>query len=113
MDESKYEDSMQIIMYAGTAKSCALLAAESAENGDFDAAQEQMEQANKAMESAHDLQFSLISAEASGNPVDVNVLLVHAQDHLSMAITAIDYSTRLIALYRRLEALEKGSDAAA
>ncbi len=107
MDESKYEDSMQIIMYAGTAKSCALLAAEYAENGDFEAAKEQMSQAQEAMASAHDLQFGLISAEASGNPVDVNVLLVHAQDHLSMAITSIDFAERLIAVYRRLASLEE------
>lgn len=113
MDESKYEDSMQIIMYAGTAKSCALLATEYAENGDFDGAQEQMAQAQEAMASAHDLQFGLISAEAAGNPVDVNVLLVHAQDHLSMAITAIDFAERLIAVYRRLGALEKGAAPAA
>ena len=103
IDESKYENAMQIVALAGTAKSAALTAIDAAEKGDFDAAAQALAQAREQMGQAHDVQFSMISAEAAGNPVDVNVMLVHAEDHLAMAIVTIDLAERLIALYRRLE----------
>ena len=41
---------------------------------------------------AHEFQTEMITQEASGNIVPVNIILVHSQDHLSMAMTAQDLS---------------------
>ena len=38
------------------------------------------------MHKAHAFQTKLITEEASGNSVEVNVLLIHAQDHLMNAM---------------------------
>lgn len=46
------------------------------------------------------MQFELTQAEANGNEVDINIILIHAEDHLTMAIMASDFAERFIELYR-------------
>ena len=88
MDESKYENALQIILHAGNAKSAALMAIDAAHDGDFEEAEK------------HKMQFELTQAEANGNTVDINIILIHAEDHLTMAIMASDFAERFIELYR-------------
>ena len=99
MDESKYENALQIILHAGNAKSSALMAIDAAAEGDRLLAESQAE-----MGEAHKMQFALTQAEASGNPVDINIILIHAEDHLTMAIMAADMAERMIDLYREVKA---------
>lgn len=103
MDEEKYAEAMQIIMHAGGAKSAAMLAIDAAASGDFEAAERQLAEAKAEMAGAHKAQFGLVHAEASGEEVDLSVILVHAQDHLTMAIMAIDFAGKFVELYRRLD----------
>ena len=100
MDEDKYMDAMQIILHAGNAKSAALMAIDSAADGDFEAADAQLKEARDEGHAAHEVQFNLIRDEANGNSVEVNIILVHAEDHLTMAILASDLAERFIDLYK-------------
>lgn len=106
MDETKYENAMQIILHAGNAKSAALMAIDAAAEGDFEQAEANLKEAQEEIHEAHGVQFGLIQGEANGTPVEVNIILVHAQDHLSMAFMASDMAERLVALYRRVSELE-------
>lgn len=101
MDESKYEVPMQIILHAGNAKSSALMAIDAAADGEFAEADRLLEEARAEMAEAHHFQFSLTQAEANGEQVDLNIILLHAEDHLTMAIMASDLAERFIALYRQ------------
>lgn len=103
MDESKYQNALQIVVHAGNAKASAMQAIDAAESGDFDQAQQHLEAARNEMGEAHSLQFSMVQHEASGDAVEVNIITVHAQDHLTMAIMSIDFAERFIALYRRIQ----------
>ena len=109
MDEKKYADAMQIILHAGSAKSSALMAVDSAADGDFEAAETQLEMARSEMHEAHDAQLALIQGEASGDTVELSLILIHAQDHLSMAIIASDMAERMVGMYRRMFELEQDS----
>ena len=100
MDESKYENALQIILHAGNAKSAALMAIDAAHDGDFDDAEKQLAEAQAEMSEAHKMQFELTQAEANGNEVDINIILIHAEDHLTMAIMTSDFAERFIELYR-------------
>lgn len=103
MEENKYENALQIIMHAGNAKSSALMAIDAAAEGDFGEADKQLEEARAEMGEAHKMQFALTKAEASGDPVDINIILIHAEDHLTMAIMGIDMAERMIDLYREVK----------
>lgn len=101
MDESKYEGAMQIILNAGNAKSSALMAIDAAADGDFAEADRLLEEARTEMNAAHKYQFEMTQAEANGNPVDLNIILIHAEDHLTMAIVVSDLAERFINLYKK------------
>lgn len=101
MDED-YGIAFQLIAQAGNAKSSALLAIRAAREGDFGRATELLAAADADILAAHKLQTGLIQQEASGEPVPVNIILVHAQDHLTSATLAKDFATEIVELHARL-----------
>lgn len=107
MDETKYSGAFQIIMNAGNSKSAALMAIEAAKDGDFAEADERLREAETEMRAAHQTQIDMIQQEAAGNPVDVNIILVHAQDHLTMAILAKDLAEQFVELYRQMSEMKQ------
>lgn len=48
--------------------------------GDFEGARKHLAAADETMVKAHDAQTEMLQQEAEGNPVPVNIILVHAQD---------------------------------
>ncbi len=99
--------SMQLIAAAGDAKGCAFEALTEANDGNFERAEELLKEATAATLPVHKEQMALISAMANGEDVPVNVLLIHAQDHLMNSELAQDLIKELITLYKRVDSLEK------
>ncbi len=107
MDDKKYKIAFDLIVKAGNAKSSAMMALEAAREYDFEKAEEYLKEATEEMQQAHHAQFDLIQQESQGNPVDVNIILVHAQDHLTMAIKSIENVEEFINIYKLIEKLMK------
>ncbi|SEU06311.1 PTS lactose/cellobiose transporter subunit IIA [Lacrimispora sphenoides] len=105
MDEN-YAVAFQLIMNAGNSKSLSMMAMESAREFNFEEAEKYLKEAELEMRSAHQSQIDLIQQEAQGNPVDVNIILVHAQDHLTMAMMAKDQAAEILNLYRMIKDLK-------
>ena len=99
--------SMQLIAAAGDAKGCAFDALTEANEGHFEKAEELLKKATEATLPVHKKQMELITATARGEKVPVDVLLVHAQDHLMNSELAQDLIHELLNLYKRVNALEK------
>ena len=99
--------SKQLIAAAGDAKGCAFEALQEANDGNFDKAEELLNQATEATLPVHKQQMELITATAQGETVPIDVLLVHAQDHLMNSELAQDLIRELLVLYKRVDALEK------
>ncbi len=99
--------SMQLIAAAGDAKGCAFEALTEANDGNFEKAEELLKQATAATLPVHKQQMELITATAQGEEVPIDVLLVHAQDHLMNSELAQDLIRELITLYKRVDTLEK------
>ncbi len=102
-----YEISFQLILNAGNAKSKALMAIEFAREYKFDEAQNLLTEAQSDLHLAHKSQTTLIQTEAQGNKTEFTILLVHAQDHLSMAMTTFDTAQEFFYLYKKFQKLEK------
>ena len=83
MDEAKYATAFELIMNAGNAKSLALMAIEAAREFDFEEAEKDLKESAEEFHLAHQAQSDMIQGEANGNPVELNIVLVHAQDHLT------------------------------
>lgn len=107
MDDTKYAGAFQIIMNAGNSKSASLMAIEAAKDGDMEEAKARLKEAEAEMRAAHQAQIDMIQQEAAGNPVDVNIILVHAQDHLTMAILARDLAEQFVELYAQMAEMKQ------
>ncbi|MGT2785858.1 PTS lactose/cellobiose transporter subunit IIA [Streptococcus merionis] len=96
-----YEISFELILHAGDAKSKCLMAIESAREEEFEESEQYMAEATESMKLAHKCQMDLIQSEAKGEKVEITVLLVHAQDHLAMALSALDHAKELIEMHKK------------
>jgi cellobiose-specific phosphotransferase system component IIA len=101
-----YEVSFQMILHAGDARGNAARAVDAANQYDFDKAEEYLKEANRELKEAHKVQTEQIQAEAGGAVCTVNLMMVHAQDHFTMALMAIDQAKEAIYLNRKLDAME-------
>lgn len=106
MEDNKYLGAFEIIMNAGNSRAQSMKAVEAARQFDFEAAEEYLVQAEVEMRKAHQGQTDIITQEAKGEPVDVNIILVHSQDHLTMAMMAQENAAEMIHLYRMISELK-------
>lgn len=94
---------MTLIVNSGNARSCAMMAIQSAKEGNFDEAEAQIKEAESSIAEAHNAQTSLLQSEAAGEKNEVTLLVVHSQDHLMNAITVIDLAKEFINVYKKME----------
>lgn len=102
-----YEIAFQIIVHAGESRSLSSEAMDAAENYDFEKAEELLKKANDEFLECHQIQTDLLTAEANGESSPVNIILVHSQDHLTMATMAMENARRWIKINKKLEELEE------
>ena len=102
----KLEVAMGLIAGAGDSRSYCMEAIDSARDGDFDGARELIGKAVNAMVETHDIQTDLIREEVEGRGEAVSLLMVHAQDHLNLALIMRDVAEEFITLYERVNRLE-------
>jgi cellobiose PTS system EIIA component len=102
-----YEVAFELISTAGSSKSSSMLALQAARSGDADKAAALLAQAEADLLAAHRLQTELVQREAAGDQVPVNIILVHAQDHLTGAMLLKDLAAELIHVHAELRALRR------
>lgn len=108
--EESYEVSFGLILNAGNSKSKSLMAIEAAREFNFIEAKKLVKEASGDLRLAHQMQTDMIQNEASGEKVSVDVVLVHAQDHLTMATLMLDQAKEFINIYEILNKLTKSEE---
>ncbi|MTH48442.1 PTS lactose/cellobiose transporter subunit IIA [Intestinirhabdus alba] len=93
---------MELLVNAGAARSAALTALQLARQGQFQEAEEAMTESREFVRLAHGVQTALIGMDEGSGRLPVNLITVHAQDHLMNAIVIQDLAGDMIELYRRL-----------
>ncbi|MGM9892282.1 PTS lactose/cellobiose transporter subunit IIA [Limosilactobacillus sp.] len=101
-ESASLAQAMQLMLNAGDAKKAAKEAIAVARDGKFTEAEQKLATAQEKLNTAHNLQTKMLTAEAQGQQVKLSLLTVHAQDHLMTAITYIDLAEEIIRLYKRL-----------
>lgn len=104
MDPEEYQKAFAMISHAGNAKSNVMLAIRAAREGEAAKARDLLAEANNDLDEAHRTQTKMLTEEARGNPVHVNIILVHAQDHLTGAILVRDLAEEFIQIHEKLAA---------
>lgn len=94
--------SFQIISAVGTARSLFIEAIQEAKAGNFEAAEQKMQEGSEMFTEGHHAHAGLIQQEAAGNPTTVSLLLLHAEDQLMSAEGFKIIATEFIDLYKSL-----------
>lgn len=100
------EVAMGLIAGAGDSRSYCMEAIDCAREGEFDKAREAVDKAVSAMVETHEIQTQLIRDEMEGKGRPVSLIMVHAQDHLNLALVMRDVAEEFINLYERISRLE-------
>ncbi|MDR0297468.1 MAG: PTS lactose/cellobiose transporter subunit IIA [Streptococcaceae bacterium] len=101
MDDARLELVMGIIMHAGNARGQAYQAIQRAKEGAFDEAQTLLDDGQKELVEVHNIQTEMLTKEANGEHTEIDLYMVHAQDHLMNAITFSDLAREVIELYKK------------
>ncbi len=101
-DKNLESISMMIITYSGVARSSALNAIDMAEEGKFNESDELIKEADENIKLAGKEHYDALNLEINGE-LKVNLLLIHAEDQMLSAETAIALSKKVIKLWREIK----------
>ena len=91
----------KIIAGVGAARSCFIEAMQIARKGDYEKAEQLIQDGEKEFVNAHQAHAELITNEANGNKTDVTLLLLHAEDQIMSAETIKIMALKMIEMCRQ------------
>ena len=91
---------MEIVAYAGDARTKYLSAMDAISEKDFAKAEALIKEGDDLILNAHNQQTELITKEAAGEDIEIGFLTVHAQDHLMTAMLLSDMDKRFIKMFK-------------
>ncbi|BAH81894.1 PTS cellobiose transporter subunit IIA [Streptococcus dysgalactiae] len=93
-----------IILSSGNARTIVHEAFAAMREGDYDKAEQLLEDANADMLEAHHAQTDLLQEYASGTEIKIEIIMVHAQDHLMTTMTLREVALEMLDLYKKVDA---------
>lgn len=90
------QEIMELIIHGGDARSKAIEAMQKLKVNDFGGARALIKECNDSILTAHKVQTKMLQDEAGGCGSNVQLLVVHAQDHLMDAMVIRDVVNNLI-----------------
>ena len=100
------EIALGLILHAGNSKTNSMLAIQAAGRFEFEKAGKYIEEAEREQREAHEVQTQLLQEEAKGNCQQPSLIMVHAQDHLTMGLMTLDRAKETVNLYKIINELK-------
>lgn len=97
-----YTVSFSMILHAGNAKTASCEALEKARENKYEQAMQLVEEAEKEINEAHQSHADVLVQYANGEAIEVDLMFVHAQDHLMAATTINLLVKEMIMMYRKI-----------
>lgn len=97
------ENAMMMILYAGNANRYAFEALRKVKTKEFSEARELIAKAKSESLQSHKIQSGLLAGFASGEAFDLDILMIHAQDHLMNSVLAIDLIEEMIDVFENYQ----------
>lgn len=107
ISEEMLEKIMTGVAIARTAKSLGKEAVEKANTGNFEEARELLKKAKIQFTDVHSCHFDFIQKEASGEKINICLLLIHMEDHIMTTSLFLDSLEDQINLLERVYKLEQ------
>ncbi|GEL09164.1 PTS cellobiose transporter subunit IIA [Salisediminibacterium halotolerans] len=93
----------QIILHSGSARTSIQEAFTQMRNGEYREAEKKLEEANEEIVAAHKSQTELLQKYSHGETITVEIIMVHAQDHLMNVMTLKDMAEEMIHLHEKVD----------
>ncbi len=93
----------EIILNSGNARAIVHEAFDAMRQGDYELAQKKLDEANEEFLKAHQSQTDLLQEYASGTEIKVEIIMVHAQDHLMTTMTLREMAIEMLELYKKVD----------
>lgn len=93
----------EIILHSGTARTHIHEGFAAMREGRFAEAEEKLEVANEEILSAHHAQTQLLQDYASGVEIKMEIIMVHAQDHLMTTMTLLEVAREMLVLHQKVQ----------
>lgn len=97
----------EIILHSGDARTMIHEGFALMRHGKIEEAQKKMEDANNELLEAHKSQTSLLQNYANGEEIVMEVIMVHAQDHLMTTMTLREMALELLEMYKQFKELKQ------
>lgn len=96
------EVAFTIILHSGNARSLVHEAMASMRTKSFDVVNEKFNEADEELLKAHQAQTSLLHRCSQGDQLEVQIIMVHAQDHLMTTMTLMEVAKEMEFIYKQL-----------
>ncbi|WP_302558390.1 PTS lactose/cellobiose transporter subunit IIA [Holdemania filiformis] len=108
MEQTEVQEiSFQMILFAGDARSLFIESLRGMIAGNYQLAQEKYDQGVENLIKAHQAEADFISSYASGKEANLDIFLVHANDHLTMAMVMQELCDELKPLIETVNILKE------
>lgn len=98
----------EIILHSGDARTIVHEGLALMKQGKFEEAEKKMEDANNELLEAHKSQTKLLQDYANGDEIIMEVIMVHAQDHLMTTMTLREMAIEFLTMYKQIYELKNG-----
>lgn len=92
----------EIILYSGNSRTLIHEGFAAMREGNFDKANQLLEDSNAELLLAHQAQTKLLQEYARGEEIKIEIIMVHAQDHLMTTMTLREVALEMLALYKKI-----------
>lgn len=93
----------EIILHSGSSRTMVHEAFEMMRNNKFKDSTDKLDEANEELLLAHQSQTNLMRQYSSGENINIDIIMVHAQDHLMTTMTLREVALEMLYLYKKLE----------
>ncbi|VTS16786.1 PTS system cellobiose transporter subunit IIA [Streptococcus pseudoporcinus] len=93
----------EIILNSGNSRTVVHEAFAEMREGNYDKASELLDVANEDLLQAHNAQTKLLQEYAGGREIKIEIIMVHAQDHLMTTMTLREVAIEMLALYKKMQ----------
>lgn len=94
----------EIILHSGTARTYVHEAFDAMKKSKFEVVEETLATADEELLQAHHAQTDLLQKYARGTEIKIEIIMVHAQDHLMTTMTLKEVAIEMMHMYKRINA---------
>lgn len=94
----------EIILNSGNARTIVHEGFAAMREGKYEEAAEKLAAANDELLLAHQAQTKLLHEYANGTEIKIEIIMVHAQDHLMTSMTLREVALEMLELYKKVNA---------